>query len=64
VSAGLDYRGKQGPVYTPGISADTVGSHGLWLGKTILPPEGRTKAHVHDRHESAFYLISGEDVEL
>jgi uncharacterized RmlC-like cupin family protein len=29
-----------------------------------LPPEGRTKAHIHEYHESAFYLLSGDQVEL
>ncbi|MCA1644451.1 MAG: cupin domain-containing protein [Chloroflexi bacterium] len=65
VRAGESYAGKQGPNYTPGVSAQTVGSLGLWLGCVTLPPGGgRTKAHVHDGHESAFYLISGEEVEL
>jgi len=64
VAAGESYRGKQGPAYTPGVSAETVGSESLWLGSVVLPPGGRTKAHVHDRHESAFYFISGDEVEL
>jgi len=64
VPAGVSYHGKQGPAYTPGISSQTVGSLGLWLGSVVLPPGGRTKAHVHDSHESAFYLVSGEEVEL
>jgi uncharacterized RmlC-like cupin family protein len=63
VHAGASYRGKQGPDYTPGISAETVGAQGLWLGSVVLPPGGRTKAHIHQRHESAFYMISGNDVE-
>lgn len=29
-----------------------------------IPPEGRTKAHLHEFHESAFYMLSGEAVEL
>jgi len=29
-----------------------------------LLPEGRTKAHFHEFHESAVYLLSGEEVEL
>jgi uncharacterized RmlC-like cupin family protein len=65
VRAGESYAGKQGPSYTPGISAETVGSQALWLGSVTLPPGGgRTKAHVHEGHESAFYLLSGEEVEL
>jgi uncharacterized RmlC-like cupin family protein len=54
VRAGQAYEGKQGPNYTPGVSAETVGSLGLWLGSVTLPAAGgRTKAHVHDGHESA-----------
>lgn len=65
VRAGKTYQGKQGPDYTPGISAESVGASGLWLGSVTLPPGGgRTKAHVHESHESAFYLVSGDEVEL
>lgn len=58
------YVSKQGSVYAPGISAETVGAKGLFLGIVTLPPEGRTKAHVHEHHESAFYLLSSDEVEL
>jgi uncharacterized RmlC-like cupin family protein len=64
VSAGESYRGKQGPNYTPGISAQTVGAKRLWLGSVVLPPGGRTHAHIHDSHETAFFMLSGEEVEL
>ena len=65
VRAGELYQGKQGPNYTPGVSAETVGSQALWLGSVALPPRGgRTKAHMHENHESALYLMSGEDVEV
>jgi uncharacterized RmlC-like cupin family protein len=64
VSAGESYAGKQGPNYTPGVSAETVGSERLWLGSVVVPPGGRTKAHVHDHHESAFYMVSGDEAEL
>ena len=58
------HESKQGAVYAPGISAETVGSKALFLGKVTLPPGARTKAHVHEHHESAFYFLSGEEVEL
>jgi uncharacterized RmlC-like cupin family protein len=58
------YTSRQGSVYAPGISAETVGSRAVFLGMVTLPPEGRTKAHLHEFHESAFYLLSGEAVEL
>jgi uncharacterized RmlC-like cupin family protein len=65
VPAGETYEGKQGADYTPGISAASVGSRALWLGSVTLPPGGgRTKAHVHEHHESAFYMVSGDEVEL
>jgi uncharacterized RmlC-like cupin family protein len=65
VRGGEIYQGKQGLDYTPGVSAETVGSQALWLGTVPLPPGGgRTKAHLHENHESALYMISGEDVEV
>jgi uncharacterized RmlC-like cupin family protein len=64
VQSGQAFAGKQGLDYTPGVSAETVHSRGLWLGSVVIPPGVRTKAHVHDQHESAFYLISGDEVEL
>ena len=65
VRGGELYRGKQGLDYTPGVSAETAGSRALWLGSVTLPPAGgRTKAHIHEQHESAFCMISGEEVEV
>ena len=64
VRAGASYVGKQGPTYIPGVSVQTVGSRGLWLGSVTLPPGGRTRAHVHEAHESAFYMVSGDEAEL
>ncbi len=64
VQAGKSYEGKQGPNYTPGISAESVGALALWLGSVTLPPGGRTSAHLHERHESAFYFVSGDEAEL
>ena len=65
VRGGELYRCKQGLDYTPGVSAQTVGSRALWLGSVTLPPGGgRTKAHIHEQHESAFCMISGEEVEV
>jgi uncharacterized RmlC-like cupin family protein len=34
------YQSKQGSVYAPGISAETVGAKVLFLGIVTLPPEG------------------------
>jgi len=65
VRGGESYEGKQGLNYTPGISAESAGSQALWLGSATLPPRGgRTKAHLHEDHETAIYFISGDEAEL
>jgi uncharacterized RmlC-like cupin family protein len=58
------YKSQQGSLYTPAISAETVGAKSLFFGIVTIPPGERTKAHVHEFHESAFYVLSGEDIEL
>jgi uncharacterized RmlC-like cupin family protein len=58
------YTSAQGSRYAPGISAETSGATALFLGLVTLPAGERTKAHVHARHESAHYMLSGEEVEL
>lgn len=58
------YTSRQGSVYAPGISAETVGARAVFLGMVTIPPQGRTRAHLHEFHESAFYLPSGDAVEL
>jgi uncharacterized RmlC-like cupin family protein len=60
VRAGAKYRSEQGSDYDPGISAETVGSKVVFLGMVTLPAGARTRAHVHERHETALYVLSGE----
>jgi uncharacterized RmlC-like cupin family protein len=64
VPGAAGYTSRQGSDYTPGISADTVGAQGLWLGTVVLPPGVRTRAHSHEHHESALYFLSGDEVEM
>lgn len=64
VPGGEGYTAEQGPEYVPGISTETTGSTVLWLGKISLQPGQRTGAHVHERHETAHYMLSGDEVEL
>jgi uncharacterized RmlC-like cupin family protein len=53
VRAGELYQSKQGLDYTPGVSAQTVGSQALWLGSVMLPPGGgRTKAYISTKTTS------------
>ena len=54
------YEGKQGSTSAGGISAETAGAHAIWLGTIRLLPGGRTKAHLHEGHETAMYIVSGE----
>jgi uncharacterized RmlC-like cupin family protein len=56
------YRGKQGFEYFEGVSAESVGSRGLCLHRLVLPPGARAEPHLHEDHESAVYVLSGEAV--
>ena len=60
VRAGRELIGKQAHLYAPGISADSVGAQNISLQIVRIPPGGRGKAHKHDGHESAIYVLSGE----
>ena len=64
VKGGAGYRAEQGSDYQPGVSAETVGSQVIWLGMITLPAGARTKAHVHEHHETALYMTGGDVMEL
>jgi uncharacterized RmlC-like cupin family protein len=64
VQGSAGYRAEQGSDYQPGVSTETVGSKAIWLGIITLPPGRRTKAHVHEHHETALYMMSGDEVEI
>lgn len=64
VKTARGYRAEQGSDYFPAVSAETVGSRMIWLGKVTIQPGGRTRAHVHEFHETAFLMLSGKDLEL
>lgn len=52
------FEGKQGLSYFAGIAAETVGSTGICM-HLLIPPGGRAKAHLHEAHETAIYVLSG-----
>jgi hypothetical protein len=52
--------GKQGLTYFAGISAQSAGAQGICLHMLTLPPGGRGYAHLHEHHETAIYIISGQ----
>ena len=54
------YAGKQGLNYFTGISAESVGSQGICMHLLTIPPGGRAKVHLHENHETAIYVLSGE----
>ena len=60
LKAGGTYEGKQGFRYTAGVSAETVGAEGICLMLLTIQPGDRAKAHLHESHETAIYVISGE----
>jgi uncharacterized RmlC-like cupin family protein len=62
VRAGEESEGRTGVTYAAGISATSAGARGLCLQLASLPPGARSRAHRHDEHESAAYVIEGEMV--
>jgi uncharacterized RmlC-like cupin family protein len=60
ISKNGSYQGKQGLQYFSGVAAESAGSRGLCLHMLTIPPGGRAKPHLHENHESAVYVLSGE----
>ena len=52
-------RGKQGPIYEQGVSAELVGSKAIHLQTLVIPPGAMERAHKHSDHETAIFTISG-----
>ena len=53
------FEGLQGLTYFAGISAENVGAKAICMHLLKMPPGTRAKAHLHDSHETAIYLIEG-----
>jgi uncharacterized RmlC-like cupin family protein len=60
IHTGETYRGKQALTYFSGISAENTGARGICMHLLTIPPGGRAKTHLHEHHETAIYVISGE----
>lgn len=54
------YEGKQGHTYVEGVSAQSTGAQALCMLTLTIPPGERAKAHMHENHETALYVLSGE----
>ena len=60
LGAGEAFVGKQGFTYAAAISAETVGASAIHMQLLTVPPGARAKAHKHEAHETALYVLSGE----
>ncbi len=58
--AGAPFVGKQGFTYAAAISAETAGASAVHMQLLTMPPSARAKAHKHEAHETAIYVLSGE----
>jgi uncharacterized RmlC-like cupin family protein len=54
--------GKQGTTSRLGISAETTGAQHLCMHLLSIPPGGHARPHLHDAHETALYIVSGESI--
>ncbi len=54
------FHGKQRLDYFAGISAQSAGAKGICMHLVHIPPGGRSEAHLHERHETVVYVLSGE----
>jgi uncharacterized RmlC-like cupin family protein len=53
-------KSKQELMYFSGVSAETVGASQLCMHTMTVPSGVRAKAHKHEHHETAIYVLSGE----
>jgi uncharacterized RmlC-like cupin family protein len=59
VRSSSTYQGKQGLNYAEAISKESVGSQGICMHLVTIPPGQRAKAHLHENHETAIYVLQG-----
>jgi uncharacterized RmlC-like cupin family protein len=59
VRPGDAVEGRTGVTYASGVSAASAGAQALCLEVATLPPGARARAHLHEHHESAAYVVSG-----
>lgn len=50
----------QGGTAERGITRERAGSQGLCLSRLVIPPLTTEHAHLHEDHETALYIVSGE----
>ncbi len=62
IQAGDAAEGRTGVTYAAGVSSTSAGADGLCMQLASLPPGARARAHQHEVHESAAYVIEGKMV--
>jgi uncharacterized RmlC-like cupin family protein len=60
IRAAGTYDGKQGMTLATGVSSRSAGARALCLHLVTIPPGSRGIPHLHDGHESAIYIASGQ----
>ncbi|WP_058041858.1 cupin domain-containing protein [Streptomyces roseifaciens] len=54
------YEGVQGGLFGAGISAQSAGAKALCLHRLVMPAGTRGRPHLHEGHESAIFIQSGQ----
>ncbi|EPX82992.1 cupin domain-containing protein [Salipiger mucosus] len=62
IRAESTYDGKQGFTYFEGIARESTGAQAICMHLLRIPPGGRAKAHMHENHETAIYVIEGRTI--
>jgi len=60
VRAGPTFRGKQGHIYAPALSAASAGTKAIHMQMLTIPRGEVGRAHKHEGHETVIYILSGE----
>jgi uncharacterized RmlC-like cupin family protein len=53
------YEGRQDLQFFAGIAAETVGAKRICMHLLTIPPHSSGRAHKHEQHETAIYVING-----
>ncbi|MBS1713091.1 MAG: cupin domain-containing protein [Armatimonadetes bacterium] len=53
------FEGVQGLSYFQGVSRESTGSQGICMHLVEFPPGARAKAHYHEAHETAIFMLEG-----
>jgi uncharacterized RmlC-like cupin family protein len=61
-SLSLDTAQTGGMVRAAAISGPLCGAHGLWLGRTVVPPGTSSGDHHHGESETGIYVVLGNPV--